>query len=245
MVRSLEWLRTLDKARHQVRAETPLAVVTGPIDKYAAKCAGYSFPGQTEFFADLWQTPAIMILAGPQLRVGLATNHLALRDVPGSLTQRLIVDKLLLLSQSMREIYGIATPRIAVCGLNPHASDQGLFGDEEARVIVPAITEARLHLGKSATLVGPVPADTAFYFGYKGEFDCVLAMYHDQGLGPLKTVHFDNAVNISGGLRHFRVSPDHGPASDLYLRGRASPASLVQAINLAVSYLRHKGSPGR
>jgi 4-hydroxythreonine-4-phosphate dehydrogenase len=218
-----------------------LAVVTGPIDKYAARAADFAYPGQTEFFADLWQSQAIMILAGPKLRVGLVTNHLALRDVAGAISSDLICSKAILLTQSLRSTFGITCPRVAVTGLNPHAGDGGLFGDEEHRLIAPALKRAQLLLGSEATLTGPLPADTAFYRGYRGDFDAVLAMYHDQGLGPLKTVHFDDAVNISGGLRHFRASPDHGPAADLFLRRTASPASLAAAIKLAGDYLQKFG----
>lgn len=235
-VRALNWLREVS---HVPR----LAVVTGPIDKHAAATAGFRYPGQTEFFADLWGQSAIMILSGPRLRVGLVTNHLALRDVSAAITKDLVVAKTLLLIQSLRQILGIKRPHIGVCGLNPHAGDQGLFGDEEVRVIAPALAEVRRTVGDSAVITGPLPADTAFHRGYNVDFTAVLAMYHDQGLGPLKTVHFDNAVNISGGLPHFRASPDHGPAADLYLQHRASSASMDQALTLAAAYLEQCGSP--
>ncbi len=236
-VKALTWLRDLESARLKDGRTSPLAVVTGPIDKYAAAAAKFGYPGQTEFFADLWQSQAIMILAGPKLRVGLVTNHLALRDVADAVTADLICDKAVLLARSLRSMFALPQPRIAITGLNPHAGDGGLFGDEESRVIAPAIKKAQQLLGSDAVLVGPVPADTAFYRCYRGEFDAVLAMYHDQALGPLKTVHFDDAVNVSGGLKHFRASPDHGPAADLFLRRQASPASLAAAVRLAYQYL--------
>jgi 4-hydroxythreonine-4-phosphate dehydrogenase len=218
-----------------------LAVVTGPIDKHACHGAGFSYPGQTEFFEDLWQGQAVMTLAGPLLRVGLVTNHLALRDVPQALTIATVTAKLELFIKTLREAFGKSSPRIAVSGLNPHASDQGLFGDEEARVLKPAIDMVR-HTCPDAVIVGPLPADTAFYRAYQGAYDGVLAMYHDQGLGPLKTVHFDDAINLSGGLRHLRVSPDHGPAKDLFLSGKASMLSVQAAVQTAKQYLTHRES---
>ena len=217
-----------------------LAVVTGPIDKHACALAGYAFPGQTEYFEDLWGGRAVMTLAGPRLRVGLVTNHLALRDVPGAVTRELVETKLALLVRTLSEAFLIPRPRVALCGLNPHAGDQGLFGDEEPRVLEPALAAARARF-PDATLAGPLPADTAFYRAYQGAFDGVLALYHDQGLGPLKTVHFDDAVNLSGGLPHFRASPDHGPAQDLFLKKQASPRSFAAALALACRYL--EGSP--
>lgn len=245
-VRCLERLKTETAGR---AATAPLAVVTAPIDKHACQSAGYAFPGQTEFFENLWGSAAVMTLAGPRLRVGLVTNHLALRDVPGRLSQDLIRRKLALFARTLRESFRIARPRIAVAGLNPHASDQGLFGDEEARLLTPAIAavreaEALEFRADGAEIVGPLPADTVFYRALHGSYDGVLAMYHDQGLGPLKTVHFDDAVNLSGGLRHFRASPDHGPAKDLFLARRASPKSFAAALDLAVNYLE-RGAGGK
>ena len=234
-LRALAWLRQCPQSMQR------LAVVTAPIDKYACAQAGFSHGGQTEFFAELWGGEAIMILAGPRLRVGLATNHLALREVPGALSEELIVKKLNLFISSLGSVFGQIKPRIAVCGLNPHAGDSGLFGDEERLILGPAIARVQAEqtaLASGAEIIGPVPADTAFYRAYQGGFSGVLAMYHDQGLGPLKTVHFDTAVNVSGGLKHFRASPDHGPARDLFLKGQASNASMELAIGLALNHLR-------
>lgn len=176
--RSLEALKTFAPAAR-------LAVVTAPIDKHAAHAAGYEFPGQTEFFEHLWGGPAVMTLAGPKLKVGLVTNHLPLRDVPTKVTRALVEQKLALFVRTLRESFGVRTPRVAVCGLNPHAGDQGLFGDEDVRVVAPAV-EAAIRAG-GAEIHGPLPADTVFYRAVQGRYDGVLAMYHDQGLGPLKT----------------------------------------------------------
>lgn len=233
--RGLLSVRALERAIALSATVPRAAVLTAPIDKHACHAAGFAHPGQTEFFAEAWQGRAIMILAGPRLRVGLVTNHLALRDVAPQLTTELVAMKLELFARTLRDAFGIPRPRIAICGLNPHAGDRGLFGDEERRVIAPAIEGLRARL--AAELTGPVPADTAFFRGYTGVFDGVLAMYHDQGLGPLKTVHFDDAINLSGGLKHLRVSPDHGPAQDLYLAGKASPKSFAAALSAARAYL--------
>jgi 4-hydroxythreonine-4-phosphate dehydrogenase len=210
------------------------AVLTAPINKYSASKAGFTYPGQTEFFENLWGSKAVMMLAGPSLRVALATNHVALKDVSPRLTSNLLIQKLKIIHQAMPRLFNIKNPRIAVCGLNPHCGDRGLFGDEEERIISPAIIEGQ-SLGLQIT--GPLPADTCFFRAMRGEFDVVLAMYHDQGLGPLKTVHFDEAVNISLGLPHLRVSPDHGPAADEFLTGKASMRSFDVALKVCERWL--------
>ncbi len=215
-----------------------LAVVTAPIDKHPCHLSGFAFPGQTEFIADLWGGEAIMVLAGPKLRVGLVTNHLSLKDVARSLSVDLVARKIELFYQTLSSVLGIKYPKIGVTGVNPHAGDQGLFGREEIEIIAPAIMKAKNKLNTDIT--GPMPADTAFYQGYHGKLDGILSMYHDQGLGPLKTVHFDEAINISGGLKHLRVSPDHGPAADLYLKGQASAKSMELAVDRALYYLQQR-----
>ena len=230
-------------------ARSDVAVVTGPIDKKSCSLAGFKFPGQTEFFEDAWAaTPAagcapksaLMLLAGPRLRVGLATRHVPLRDVSSVLSAQEIAWQISVLVATLRNTFGIPNPRIAVCGLNPHAGDRGLFGDEEARIIRPAIELARGEAGSQGAMIsGPHSADTVFYEAWSGAYDGVLAMYHDQGLGPLKALHFHEAVNISAGLAHLRVSPDHGPASGLFMTGKANPGSFAAAIELAV---RHTGA---
>ena len=217
------------------RYEGRMAVLTCPINKRLASTAGFQFPGQTEFFEDHWRSSAVMLLAGPRLRVALITNHLALRDVPGSLSVEGIARKLSILSEGVKQLFGIHEPKIGVCALNPHAGDGGLFGDEEGRLIGPAIEKARGIC--KAKISQPLPADTAFHRAIKGEFDVVVAMYHDQGLGPLKTVHFYDSVNVSLGLPYLRVSPDHGPATDLYRSGTANFDSFEQAAALCEAWL--------
>jgi 4-hydroxythreonine-4-phosphate dehydrogenase len=244
-VRALKALETLPGASAPHRR---LAVVTAPIDKFAAAEAGFAHPGQTEYFEALWRAPAVMILAGPKLRVGLATNHLALADVTPAIARDRgagVGAKLDLLIASLRTLFAVAAPRIGVAALNPHAGDGGLFGREDEQILRPQIDAARgRHPG--VEIVGPLPADTVFHAAYTGRFDAVLAMYHDQGLGPLKTVHFDDAVNVSGGLPHLRVSPDHGPAKDQFLKGRASARSFEAALALATAHLAasRSGEPG-
>lgn len=214
--------------------DSPIAVLTAPINKKAAALAGFSHPGQTEFFEKLWQKRAVMLLAGPSLRVALATNHLPLKSVSEALTIEMLVQKIKILHESLSRLYSIEKARIGVCGLNPHCGDEGLFGREEDTVIRPAVKMAQ---GLGIMVDGPFPADTIFYRSMQGEYDVVLAMYHDQGLGPLKTVHFDEAVNVSLGLNHLRVSPDHGPAADLFLTGKASMRSFDAALKLCERWL--------
>lgn len=217
-------------------SDSPLAVLTCPIDKAAAVSAGFSFPGQTEFFEALWKGKAVMLLAGPKLRVALATNHVALEQVTQQLSVEKVQQKICILAEGLSALFGINKPRIAVCGVNPHCGDKGLFGDEDQKIVGPAVVEAQ-SATKDALIYGPVPADTAFYRAYHGQFDAVLAMYHDQGLGPLKTVHFDEAVNVSLGLKHLRVSPDHGPAADLYGTASASLKSFQAALTICEEWL--------
>lgn len=222
------------------RVRGPMSVLTAPINKKNASLAGFSFPGQTEYFEHLWGAKAVMILAGPKLRVALVTNHMGLRDVSDAISVELILRKIKIIHDSMKSLFGINRPRIAVCGLNPHCGDEGLFGDEDDIVTRPAVAAAK---NLNMLVDGPFPADTVFYRAMQGEFDVVLAMYHDQGLSALKTVHFDDAVNISLGLPYLRVSPDHGPAANLFLSGRASMRSFDAALKVCETWMaEHYGA---
>lgn len=212
-----------------------LAVLTCPIDKKSANSSGFHYPGQTEYFSEIWGGEALMVLSGPRLRVGLVTNHLPLSEVSSHLSIQLVTRKICAFHEFLKTQVKDRKPKIAVTGLNPHASDRGLFGDEEERVILPAIEYCQSD--HSYLLEGPIPADTSFFAAYHGKYDGVLAMYHDQGLGPLKTVHFYDAVNISSGLKHLRVSPDHGPAQDLFLKNTANLKSFMEAIEICKRYL--------
>jgi 4-hydroxythreonine-4-phosphate dehydrogenase len=207
-------------------------MVTAPISKAAIHKAGSRFPGHTELLAERCGVDkVVMMLAGERLKVCLVTTHLALRDVPKALSQQEIFTTLWITDAAFRRQFGATRPRLAVLGLNPHAGEEGLFGDEELRLIAPAIAEAQA-AGIDAS--GPHSADTLFHFAAQGRYDAVLAMYHDQGLGPLKLLHFEDAVNVTLGLPIVRTSVDHGTAYDLAGTGTASEKSLVAAVNMAV-----------
>jgi 4-hydroxythreonine-4-phosphate dehydrogenase len=207
------------------------AVVTGPICKASWRMAGYKFPGHTELFAHAFDVRrfAMMFVAG-RLRVALASIHEALFELRNSFTIGRVFQPIDLMSAALREWFGIPKPRIAVCGLNPHAGEDGLFGDEEARIIEPAMVMAREH---GARVEGPFPADTIFYYAARGRYDGVVAMYHDQGLIPVKLLAFDSAAQVTLGLPIVRTSVDHGTAFDIAGRNRANPDSMKTAIRLA------------
>jgi 4-hydroxythreonine-4-phosphate dehydrogenase len=206
------------------------AVVTAPISKEALKMAGVKWPGHTEMLAELTRTKdyAMMLVGGP-LRVILVTIHTALANVPGLITKQKVL-KTVHLAAKACEMLNIKKPRIAVAGLNPHAGEAGMFGDEEIRRIIPAIREA---IGEGLSVTGPYPPDTVFHKAYKGEVDIVVCMYHDQGLIPLKMIAFDSGVNVTVGLPFVRTSPDHGTAYDIAWKGTANPSSMIEAIKLA------------
>jgi 4-hydroxythreonine-4-phosphate dehydrogenase len=207
------------------------AVVTCPITKEGLKIAGLPFPGHTEFLADLCGgTDVVMMLAGDRLRVALVTIHVALRKALELLSPPLIVRTIRITHEFFRTTMGLDAPRIAVAGVNPHAGEGGMFGDEEKTMVGPAVAACRRE-GIDAS--GPYPPDTIFYRAYEGEFDVVVAMTHDHGLIPLKLVHFMDGVNVTMGLPVIRTSVDHGTAYDIAGKGVASPQSLVAAIRMA------------
>ncbi|MGM0574419.1 MAG: PdxA family dehydrogenase [Myxococcota bacterium] len=204
-------------------------VVTAPVTK---ACFGGDFPGHTELYgARLGVSDFAMMLAGPKLRVVPVTTHVALRDAPDLLSRDLLVRAGRLVHRALRDRFGIPTPRLAFPGLNPHAGDGGLFGDEEARLIAPAVEALRAE-GVEAT--GPWSPDTVFHFAARGDHDAVICGYHDQALIPFKMLHFSDGVNVTLGLPRPRTSPDHGPALDIAGRGTADPTSMTRAIELAV-----------
>lgn len=229
---AVAWLR--EGARRCLAGELD-ALVTAPVSKEAILRAGYTFVGQTEFLSDLARAERIaMMLLGQDdrdrwLRVVLVTTHVPLKDVPTRITQAKVELAIDLAAQSCRDL-GLPRGRVAVCGLNPHAGEGGHFGDEELLVITPAILAARK---KQLDVVGPLSGDTAFHHALRGDFDVVVAMYHDQGLAPLKAVAFDRGVNWTLGLPFIRTSPDHGTAYDIAGRGMANPSSMIAAIRLA------------
>lgn len=226
----------LEAALESVLTGQARALCTGPIHKASIRAAGFSFPGHTEFLQErLGVERVVMMLAGPVLRVALATTHLALGDVPSALREEDLVRTLAIVSEELERRFGIERPRIAVCGLNPHAGEGGLFGTEEAEVIAPAIERAR---GAGILAEGPYPADGLFPRAAQGGWDAVLAMYHDQGLIPVKTVHRETAVNVTLGLPIVRTSPDHGVAYDIAGTGKADPTSTLHALRMAVEMVR-------
>lgn len=212
------------------------AVVTGPVSKSWLQRAGYAFPGQSEFFAARWGGDPTMAFTGGRLRVVLTTWHIPLRDVPAAVTPaalQLAVHRAAWLASAE----GIAAPRIAVCGLNPHAGEDGMMGREELDDLNPVLDELRHELpGLSACL----PGDTVFSRALRGEFDVVVALYHDQGLAPLKAVDFDASVNVTLGLPFIRTSPDHGTAFSIAGKGIANPASFTNAVEVAARLARHR-----
>jgi 4-hydroxythreonine-4-phosphate dehydrogenase len=223
-------LEYVNRAARAVIAREAKALCTAPLSKGRVALSAPGFAGHTEHLAAMAGAPTAMMLAGPRLRVVLATNHLALRDVPGKIDAEQIAFVAKLAATELRERFRIAKPRIAVCGLNPHAGDGGIFGDEEARVVGPAVALARA-AGVDAS--GPHPADGLFPRAARGDFDAVVALYHDQGLIPAKLLDFDETVNVTLGLPFVRTSPDHGTADDIAWRGRASARPMISALLLA------------
>jgi 4-hydroxythreonine-4-phosphate dehydrogenase len=212
------------------------AVVTNPVAKAVLYRTGFAEPGHTEFLAKLAQEATgraahpVMMLWSPELAVVPVTIHLPVREVPQRLTADLIVETGRIVARGLRERFGIARPRLALAGLNPHAGEDGSLGEEDAAVVAPAVERLRRE-GIDAR--GPLPADTMFHAAARRTYDAALAMYHDQALIPIKTLAFDHAVNVTLGLPFVRTSPDHGTAFDIAGSGRANPASLVAALKLA------------
>ena len=229
--------RAVERAVHLALAGTAAGIVTGPINKQALLSAGLIEPGHTELLQRLTGASDVgMLMAaeetrlGAPLRVLLATTHVPLRSVSDLLSSDLLVSKTTLLNVSLEAEWNLVRPRIALCAFNPHASDGGLFGDEEDRVFRPAVETLR---GAGIEVEGPIPADTVFSRTLDGEFDAVIAPYHDVGMAPFKTIAFGTGVNVTLGLPFVRTSPDHGTAFDLVGTGRAEPSSMQAAIRLA------------
>lgn len=229
--------RAIELAARLAMEGTVDAVVTAPIDKAALHAAGFAHPGHTEMLAALagGVEVAMMLAAettshGHPLRVVLATTHVPLRDVPRLLDAPRIVSQVEITAAALARDWAIPRPRVALCAFNPHASDGGLFGDEERTVYQPALESLR---GRGFDVHGPVPADTVFLRALRGEFDVVVAPYHDVGMAAFKTAAFGHGVNVTLGLPFIRTSPDHGTALDIAGTGVADPSSMLEAIALA------------
>ena len=228
-------LASIRQAVTDVREGRAGAVVTNPIAKSVLYRAGFRHPGHTEFLAELaaenGRVPQpVMMLWSPQLAVVPVTIHVSLRDALGELSSELIVSTVRIVATELTSRFGIAKPRIAVSGLNPHAGEDGSLGHEEQTIIAPALRTLR---ADGIETKGPLPADTMFHEAARSTYDCAVCMYHDQALIPIKTVAFDNAVNVTLGLPFVRTSPDHGTAFDIAGTGKANPASLIAALRLA------------
>ena len=212
------------------------AIVTGPISKEAMHMAGHPWPGHTELLAEKFGSKDVaMMFAGGPFRVVLATVHVSLAEAIRTLSAERILRACRLADAALKRWFGIALPRVGVCGLNPHAGEAGRFGHEERQIIQPAIEQAA---AEGIAAFGPLPPDTAFLQAARGKFDIIVALYHDQGLIPLKTVALDESVNITLGLPIVRTSVDHGTAYDIAGRGEANPGSMKAAIRLAVDMVR-------
>ena len=212
----------IERAVRLARSGAVRGIVTAPIDKHALLAGGYDYPGHTEMLAALTGSRVAMMLASDTLRVVLVTTHIPLRDVPAAVTPTAIADAAAVTRDGLQRWFGIAKPRIALCGMNPHLGDGGRFGTEDDAVLAPA--------ARAAGIAGPLAADTVFVRGMRGEFDAVIAPYHDVGMTAIKVASFGHAVNVTLGLPFPRTSPDHGTALDIAGTGRARPDSMIAAI---------------
>jgi 4-hydroxythreonine-4-phosphate dehydrogenase len=237
-------LDSLELAVGLARSGSASAVVTGPVSKQQLYAIGFSHPGQTEFVAErcgVASENVVMMLAGPTLRTVPVTTHLPFAQVPNRLTSALIEARGRATGRGLQRNFGIAEPRIAVAGLNPHAGEGGSLGTEEQDVIRPAIDALR---AEGWQVVGPLPADTMFHAGARSQYDAALCMYHDQALIPLKALHFDEGVNITLGLPIVRTAPDHGTAFDIAGEDRADPRAMGAAIRMAAQCAAYRALGG-
>lgn len=224
----------IERAVSMVQSGLADGVVTAPIDKAALLAGGYDFPGHTEMLAALTGCPTTMMLASDKLRVVLATTHIALRDAPAAVTPEAIAQAALGTRNGLQQWFGISHPRLALCALNPHAGDGGRFGNEDVELLAPA--------ARANDLAGPYPADTVFVRAMRGEFDAVIAPYHDVGMTAIKVASFGSAVNVTLGLPFMRTSPDHGTAIDIAGMGIADANSMIASIVLARDCIRRRYS---
>jgi len=213
-------------------------LVTGPINKKIMSSQGFGFTGHTEFLQDSFNVKDVtMFMVSERIKVGVVTGHIPLKDVPGSISEEKIISKLRLMDASLKRDFGIDKPRIAVLSLNPHSGDGGLLGDEEERIIAPAIKNAA---DEGINAFGPYSPDGFFGLGHYSKFDATLAMYHDQGLAPFKAIAFEDGVNFTAGLPYVRTSPDHGTAYEMAGRDEADPRSMISAIYTAIDIYKKR-----
>jgi 4-hydroxythreonine-4-phosphate dehydrogenase len=224
----------IERAAEMAMSAEVDGIVTAPIDKAALLAGGYSYPGHTEMLASLAGAQTAMMLASDRLRVVLATTHIPLRDVVRELTADLIARTAAITRAGLSSWFGLENARIALCALNPHAGDGGRFGDEDDTLLRPA--------AQKAGVLGPFPADTVFVRAMRGEFDAVIAPYHDVGMTAIKVASFGSAVNVTLGLPFPRTSPDHGTALDIAGKGIADPSSMVSAIRMCVEIVMRMSS---
>ena len=233
-------LQSLEVATGLARSGTAGALVTGPVSKSQLYAIGFTHPGQTEFVAErcgIARDNAVMMLAGPSLRVVPMTTHIPLAAVPAALTVELVLAKARATVRGLQRNFGIAAPRLAVAGLNPHAGEDGALGREEIEILSPAIAELA---AEGVDCRGPFAADSMFHASARAQYDAVLCCYHDQALIPLKALHFDDGVNITLGLPIVRTSPDHGTAFAIAGTGTANPGAMIAAIAMAADAMRHR-----
>lgn len=224
-------VRAVDAAQHGVVD----AIATAPVNKLAFAKAGLEWKGHTDLLAHLCGTPNVaMMFHSPQLKVVLITVHVALKDVASLLTPEL-VDRTITLTDDAMKRFGTSSPKLAIAGVNPHAGENGVIGVEDDRVLKPAVDRAR---SRGVNITGPIPGDTVFVRAARGEFDCVIACYHDQGLIPVKLLAFGTAVNVTIGLPIIRTSVDHGTAFDIAGKGIADPGSMIAAVKLAAEMVK-------
>jgi len=230
----------LDRALDLIRAKKADCLVNAPLSKEAVSsaCPGKIFFGHTEYIADRFKTKdfAMMLIGGP-LKVTLVTRHIPLKSVSRSITKREIIKCIVLSRQALADYFGITEPKIGIASLNPHAGEGGKIGREEVEIIAPAVAAAKRRF---KNIIGPISSEALFYLAYRGKLDCVVAMYHDQGLTPLKMIARDNSINVTLGLPFVRTSPGHGTAFDIAGKGIANPVPLIESIELAVRMFKNK-----
>ena len=212
-------------------------LVTAPISKKNIQSPDFDFPGHTEYLSHKFDCSSLMILVSDCMRIGIVTNHLALKDVPAAITHNVLYDKIMLMNESLKRDFGIPMPKIAVMALDPHAGDKGVIGDIDANIVKPTIEEVQT---KGVLAYGPYPSDGFFGYNEFKKFDGVLALYHDQGLIPFKLMSFTEGVNFTAGLPYVRTSPAHGTAFDIAGKDKASEQSFRSAVYLALDILRNR-----